>query len=160
MEISRVIDYSSEFPKISFGELSLRWYIMYYDGPLSGILDYKGERCYWHAQSGGDDYLDYDENGVVRLDDKGNEICLYYPIVYTVHKLSNEQIELENKKHALFEAYVGFNTNYFDDLTDENYGKMHPSSWHKIYYREANQFPEHPQALWSDETVIGWFTID
>lgn len=101
-----------EIPRLSGNndEIKLLWYLDYYDGELTGILEYKTQKCYFHMVN----HIEEDKK--------------YYRL-YAIVPLSDEEFSNELKRHELFRKHVGWHTDY---LTDKC--RIQPESeWHKFY---------------------------
>ena len=74
-------------------DLTMLWHNGYYDGPLSGVAEYNGNKVYFDC--------------IEEVDETGARI-------YGLYELSPEDIEYEEHWHNLFRDMVGCHTDYGD----------------------------------------------
>lgn len=112
------------------------WHCGYYDGPLSGVCLYKGERCWFeHAK----EYRNYSRT-------------------FKVVRLTPEQLKEEEYWHDLFEENVSTASSY-----DENekrhlsvdHSHLRPSETHHEFYDEQKK--NRKDRDFSKNEVIGYF---
>lgn len=105
-------------------ELKMLHHSDYYDGPLSGLALYNGQKV-WFAL---EDYED--EN-------------LFHCRTYGLYELSKEDLEEIEYWHKRFQQDVGYHTDYGDVYTREGMGK--DKKKFDDYYRDAKKFFEKPK---------------
>ncbi len=123
-------------PRIETAELRLLWHCDFWDGPRSGMLDYRGEQCWFQivAESEEDDSPWYRR--------------------FVVLRLTPEQHAEESRWHELFRARVGVHTDYEEQKTRPAEGFLWPKEhWHEFYDAYKQRTPPH----FSGCEVLGWF---
>ena len=115
------------------GRIQLLWVDGWWDGPLNGMCEYKGERLYYDLAS-----ADNDDNS-------------YH---YVLFRLSPEQLQQEEERHRDFVEYVG---NHYSYPPGENkrYGHdtMKPQSeWDKFYNKHKDESPH----VFVKEQAVVW----
>ena len=78
-------------------DLKMLWHVDYYDGPLSGIAEYQGERV-WFA--------------IVQLHD---EEPLVPECMFGLYRLTSEELNFEEVSHQRFRDLVGSHTDYGEE---------------------------------------------
>lgn len=119
----------------------------YYDGAMSGrviLLTHDGlSETFWATW--------FEECNEVDAD--RNPICGFYRR-YLLYRLSPGSNAEEQRRHALFEKYVGTHWSY-DGQGRRHHSGLKPQSEHHKYYDQAKHWPE-----WKPEgEVIGWFEL-
>jgi hypothetical protein len=110
-------------------KIELLYHSGYWDGPLSGVCLYQGERLWfndvhdYHSKTEDDKYLDMR--------------------IYALHRLTVEEWKQEDYWHDLFEKNVGTHTSYKNGK--RNYGEVHSSETHKLFYGPSKK-------AWEDGT--------
>jgi hypothetical protein len=89
-----------------------RWHLDYYDGPLAGIIEYKGKFLYARH--------------------------LYYMDRrwWAAWELTPEELQTEQTRHELFEKYVGTHTSYVPDGDGDyrvNHNVKPEGDWRQFY---------------------------
>lgn len=131
------MEYSS-YPKLY--DTRLLWHCSYYDGPINGVLEYKGQR-YWFSTCD-ENFEEYSSND--------EEVCWYRR--YTVHELIPEQLKDAQDNHDLFEMHVRTST-----YTEEGKpldGPCKPKENWKLYYDHVKG---KSKLDYSHNPIIGWF---
>lgn len=119
----------------------------YYDGPLNGRILLRHPDG--HTQSLWAQI--FEECNEIDADD--NPVCGFYRryLLYRLNPGSNAE---EERRHALFEKYVGTHWSY-DVNGQRQHSGLKPLSEHHKYYDQAKHWP-----AWKPEgEVIGWFEI-
>lgn len=126
---------AAELPHIDRKDVTLLFHWHYYDGPLSGALEWQGTR-YWFLAVFDDALGDYSG-------------------AYEVIALPDEQWERIDRAEALFREHVGTH-NVYDPVTQRrNIGAVKPGSGHHRFY-------DHPDACqgWDPGgTVVATFRL-
>jgi|SRR5579859_979807 len=122
-----------ELPKVETKEVRLLWHSSYWDGPVDGLLIYKG-RKYWFEM------LDDGEvPGDVRR--------------FLIIELSPAELDEEERWHELFRAKVGMHCDY-DEAGKARLGELRPKEmWSEFYAAYDRRKPRQ----WSGNRVIAWF---
>jgi hypothetical protein len=120
-------------PRIAGDEVQLLWPSDYWDGPLSGLLVFRGERCWFQNVAENEDFTD--------------PAAWYRRFV--VLRLTSEQLEDELYWHDLFRKHVGTHTDYGAER-----GEVLPREQHRHFY-DAYRLRKPPD--YSDCEVLGWF---
>jgi hypothetical protein len=125
-----------EIPKIERSDLRLLWHSGYWDGPTSGMLEYRGQK-YWFETF---------------YDDPDSPT---YPRWQFVLRLSDEQLAEEERWHLLFREKVGTHTDY-DETGRPTVGELHRETMLDEFYIPYRQ--RIPRDL-SDAEIIAWFEV-
>jgi hypothetical protein len=121
-------------PRIDREEVRLLWHSDYWDGPLSGMLAYRGEECWFEA---------------VAENDPAGRWCRRFVLL----RLSAGQRADEVRWHGLFREHVGHHTDY-DDRGGRPVGSVHPpEKWPGFYDAYRRRTPPD----YSANAVLGWF---
>lgn len=133
----------SKYPKVE--NPKLLWHSNYWDGPLSGAVEYEGKMCFFQMA----------EENIPGEDEKPS----FYRR-FVILELSPEEIEEENYWHALFREHVGTHTDYEHDPLSSGrsraHGRVKPSSEHHKFYDPYKQ-REHKD--YTENRVLAWFEI-
>lgn len=125
---------SRDLPQLVPEAVNLLWHDDFWDGPLSGLLEYRGERLWFQLAEEADD-----------------PVAGWYRR-YLVVRLTPEQLREEEKWHGLFRRCVGTHTDYRSD--ERQPGAVHPrEQWSEFYDAYAKR---NPRSLDENE-VVGWF---
>lgn len=132
-------------PQISRDDVNWLYVSGYYDGPLSGrviVRSYSGALPSLWAQV-------FEECTALDADD--NLVCGFYR-KYVLYRLSKGSNAEEERRHKLFEKYVGTHWSYDVNGQRQHSGLRPQSEWHK-YYDQAKHWPN-----WEPEgEIVGWF---
>lgn len=135
-------------------EMKKLWYLGYWDGVWSGVCEVDGQKCFF-------DFLEawYDNNRYPDEDDLDYDTfeAPWYRR-FLIVKLTDEQYQELEKRHAKFQRMVGCHTDY-----DEN-GKCGTknsptatSETLKQYYDEAKVEVLSPMEAATEDHVLGWY---
>jgi hypothetical protein len=117
-------------------ELRLLWHADFWDGPRSGMLDYRGEQCWFQA--------------VAESEEDGSTWYRRFIVL----RLSHEQHAEECRWHELFQAKVGVHTDYDEHEMRPAVGSLWPPErWHEFYDAYKQRTPPD----FSANEVLGWF---
>ena len=114
----------------------LLWPLNYWDGPISGILEYQGRHYYFDR---------CDESDI-------EDETATWSRRYLVYELSKEEFNEEMQWHNLFREHVGTHTDY-DEHGRTNHA-VRPQSEHHKYYEKAK---ERTPRDYTQNKIIGWF---
>ena len=78
------------------------------------------------------------------------------PRTATLHSLTDEQMKVEEQRHALFVQNVGNHTDY-DSAGKRTVGALHPTSRRDAYYKSASATAARPP--YEKTPAIGWFVL-
>jgi hypothetical protein len=120
-------------PKIDRKDVRILWHCGYWDGPLSGIALYQGQK-YWF-----------------RVIDRDAE-----PRAAALQSLTREQLQFEENRHTLFQQHVGTHTDY-DSSGKRNVGALRPKSEWQKYYTTVPATAQQP--TYEGNPIIGWFEL-
>lgn len=141
------LEYYHQMPQIAESDIRLLWHMSYYDGPLDGILLYKGKMHRFQIFQ------------PLRVDEVKDRIDPYdvlwndHYVRYLIIELTSEQIAEEEYWHRLFQQKVGTHTDY-DETGRRTIGATRPRElWNEFY--ELYQARK-PMDL-SDNVIVGWF---
>ena len=126
-------------PQIARKQIRLCWHDDYYHGPITGLLEYHGEKYWFHM---------CDENLQHANDPSWHRR-------YLVIELSPAQLQEEEEWHNLFREKVGTHTDYNAQGYREP-GHIHSQQSQVEFYRAYN---EREEPDYSDNNVIGWFQL-
>jgi hypothetical protein len=102
--------------EINFEDITLLWSVNWYDGMLSAIGEYKGQKCFLKCVK---DEFEADHR------------------VYLVYRLTDAEFAEEEKWHKLFRENVGTHTEYIDGKRE---GKVAPQKlWDNFMSRTISQ---------------------
>jgi hypothetical protein len=116
-------------------ELRMLWIDDYYDGPLSGMLLFKGRLCRYECCD--------------LADEHGNANVWRY----VIRELSDDQIADEERWHALFVEHVG---DHWTIHGDGHRGAVKPASEHAKFYDEYNK---RGRVDYSTRPIVAWFEM-
>ena len=95
------------------------WHSNYYDGPLSGMADYKGKKVWFDCVE--------------------DEHCNIYNIrIFGLYELSDEEVKEEEHWHQFFCDNVGKHSNYVDGKREADSASYTQESF-DYYYKEAKK---------------------
>lgn len=114
------------------------WSTDWWDGPLSGVAEYDGEKMYFSMK---------DED-----DETGRR-------TFNLYRLTPEQMERELAWHALFKENVGDHTEYGPDGRRRREGTtLKPQEqWAKFYDNYPPYKTREPRHDLSKAELVGWF---
>lgn len=138
-----------ELREESKGNTRMLWHHDYWDGPISGVILWDNEMC-WFSQKGDDIYIKKEISEEEKLEliemSKKDNISLddsdFYDYEhwreYDVYKVPDEIMNDIVFNHELFKKYVGDHTDY-----DENglrpIGKLRPRELHSKFYERKEE---------------------
>jgi hypothetical protein len=131
-----------DLPQIAFEAVTLLWHDDFWDGPLSGLLLWQGERLWFQMQE------QYEPP-----DDADTTPWPWYRR-YLVVRLTPEQLREEEGWHDLFRKCVGTHTDYQSNGQRVEVGAVQPKERHAEFYDAYSQ--RVPMNLTMNE-VVGWF---
>ena len=128
----------ARLPRIPAEEVRLLWVSDFWDGPLEGIAEYRGERCL---------YVVAEPDRIGAPDEERS---------WVLYRLTDEQLREQERWHALFVKYVG---GHFDHTGTASPELARKEDWERFYGPYQAEYRE-PQ-LHRDQAV-GWcdaFTV-
>jgi hypothetical protein len=129
-----------DLPQIAAGDVALLWHDDFWDGPLSGVLLWRGERFWFQMRE------EYEPPG-----DAGAEPWPWYRR-FLVIRLTPEQLREEEGWHELFTRCVGTHSDDPDGRRET--GAVHPKErWPEFYEAYNRRVPVDP----TRNEVVGWF---
>lgn len=155
------------------GETRLLWHCNYWDGPLSGVMLWKGEKCWFQSVNDISVRVDFtpDETEDWRkiCSEEGFQFrlneCAEYENhrIFQVYRIPVDEMQKIEEEHALFEQYVGTHTSY-DENGNRPHGKtdgshLRPYSEHQKYYERKDKHTFHIDPKTSKYDCIGVFEI-
>jgi hypothetical protein len=138
-----------ELREESKGNTRMLWHHDYWDGPISGVILWDNEMC-WFSQKGDDIYnkKEISEEEKVELINwaKENNHTLdemdFYDFnhwrIYDVYRIPKETMDAIIFNHELFKKYVGEHTDY-DENGVRPIGKLRPSELHSMFYERREE---------------------
>lgn len=126
-----------QLPQAAHGDFQLLWHCDYWDSPRSGLLLYRGERCWFE---------------VLAENDEEDEPYVWWRR-FAIVRLTPEQLAEEEYWHALFRQKVGTHTDY-DETGVRCKGELHSKSeWRDFYAAYALRTPMNLD----NNEVLAWF---
>ena len=123
--------------QISRDEVQLLWYCDSWDGPLSGICFYQGQR-YWFA---------------AMRPEKNN---YRHPRQMGVYLLSTEALQAEEEIQRRFQTYVGMHTTYDEENQRPISELLRPhEEWEQFY----SWYRQQPKRDYHNNEIVGWFEL-
>jgi len=132
-------DSLNKLDKIDRHEVKLLWANEWWDGPISGMLMYRGEKCWFQL------FIDPDDPEVEK-----------FPRQYLVIELSNDQLKEEEYWQTLFLEMVGSN-NVWDEDGIRHTDRLKPLESRNEFFKLAKK--RKPTDL-SENRVVGFFAKD
>lgn len=141
-----------ELREESVGQTRMLWHSNYWDGPMSGLMLWNGEKAWFNMKS--------EENIKSNMSDEDwNDYVLYYKEhyneepdeedrieydrirVFNVHRLPKNIMEAVEHNHELFRKYVGTHTDYDMNgnrgrgaTSSKDLGDLRPYNQHSKFY--------------------------
>lgn len=125
------------YPQIPRSEVKLLWHCEFRDGPLSGMLRYAGEMC-WYAM-------------IIENENDGESWYRRFAVIH----LTPDQLADEQYWHDLFRQHVGTHTDYGVDERRTLGAVLPKAGWHQFY----NKYNERIKTDYSTRPVLGWFEV-
>lgn len=124
-------------PQISDRDVRLLWHSDYWDGPLSGMLSYRGEKL-WFS-----------------LVDQADGLRVAWYRRFAIVRLRPEELADECRWHDLFRQCVGHHTDY-DENGRREIGALHPATTHDAFYNSPDWLSRGDRD-YRDRACVGWF---
>ena len=126
-----------QLPQIPRSDVQLLWHADYWDGPRSGLLLFRGQRCWFEVFAENDDE---------------DEPYVWWRR-FAILRLTPDQLAEEEPWHALFREKVGTHTDY-DATGARQKGELRPQKeWWEFYIACAGRTPQN----FNSNEVLGWF---
>lgn len=135
-EISGQTDGFRAVSQVSREVVTLLWHSSFWDGPLSGMLLFNGERLWFEMVAENDDE---DLRGWYRR--------------FAIVRLRPEQLTEEEAWHDLFRANVGWHSDYDMDAPGRCKGLRPQEQWQAFYVPYGQRSPLNL----SRNEVVAWF---
>lgn len=131
-------------PFLPFADLTLLWHCDFWDGPQSGLLNWRGERYWFQVQ---EEYAP----------PEGDEAAYPWYRRFLVIRLTEQQLRDKDEWHELFRRCVGTHTDYRPNGDGmRGVGVVRPrEQWAEFY--DAYQQRTPPDL--SRNEVVGWFEM-
>lgn len=133
-DICKNISLLNTLPQLTDKDYQLMWISGFWDAPLSGMLQWQNQYCWFHMVAENDDW---------------NENTWYRK--YAVIALTIDQIKKEFQVHHDFQRYVG---THWDRSSIENTPAFIPGKSH-LFYEKHNHHIQHLQNF-DKNTVVAW----
>jgi hypothetical protein len=127
-------DTIEKIKKVDRDEVRLLWHVSYWDGPLTGLALYAGQKCWFQV---------VDPEAETR--------------VAVLRSLTKDQLAGEEEDHRLFQEHVGMNTDY-DSSGNREVGHLRPVETRQVYYSAATG-AEASRQSYGANPIIGWFEL-
>jgi len=122
-------------PQIPRADVTLLWYSDFWDGPITGLLLWRGERVWFQM-----------------IDENAEHEAWYRR--FLLIRLSEQQLRDEVWWHELFRRHVGTHTDY--DRAEGDPGTVRPrEQWAAFYDPYSKRAP----LDLSQNEVLGWFEL-
>ncbi|TQF12896.1 hypothetical protein FJV41_26625 [Myxococcus llanfairpwllgwyngyllgogerychwyrndrobwllllantysiliogogogochensis] len=121
----------TKLPRLRSEEVKLLWVSNFWDGPLEGMAEYRGERCFYVVA----------EQELIAARDEMRRWVLY--------RLTPEQLGEEERWHALFVRHVGAHFDFTGTPAPEG-AHPHPERFYEPYQAEYR-----PPLLGAGQ-ALGW----
>jgi len=132
------------FPQASRDNVHMLWHTDYWDGPLSGLCIWNGEKYWFHNV--------FEEHFEAREDHQCSQQNRYY----CLFMLTPQELQEKEYWHGEFRKYVGNHSDYDED--GQRAGTIHPQSEHYKFY---NRYKDHVETFKPRiDRVRAWFTDD
>lgn len=123
-------------PQIPRADVSLLWHCDYWDGPITGLLLWHGERLWFQM-----------------IDESGENEAAWYRRFLLI-RLSEQQLRDETWWHELFRQHVGTHNDY--KRAEDDPGTVRPGEqWNSFYIPYSKRVP----LDLSQNEVLGWFEM-
>lgn len=149
----------------SEGKTRILWHFNYWDGYLSGLCLWDGEKCWFQSYNETVEILHWSEEEIeewkVTCKEMGWDFniqeCEDHSITryFKVYKLPEEVLEALEFNHNLFVKYVGNHTEY--DENGKRSGVVKPQSLHNKFYNNRQEQKSYTMNL-EEYEVLGEFT--
>lgn len=113
-----------KLPLIPKTEYKLLWHDDYWDGPVQGMLEYKGEKLYFMMHKDGE-YKKGTDSFTLRT--------------FTVYKLKPDILARQMDWHKLFQRLVGTHTDYENETSGKFSAQTHPN-WESFFERKKKEY--------------------
>ena len=135
-EISEQPEGLCAVPQVSRDSVQLLWHHDFWDGPKSGLLLYKKERCWFACVA----------------ENEGEDPASWYRR-FAIVQLSAQQLEEEERWHELFRRNVDWHNDYVKELPEWYEGLRPREQWQAFYEPYNNRVP----LDLSENEVLAWF---
>lgn len=145
--------YVFRYRRFERGDVKLKWHLGYYDGPVSGILMCEGKMC-WFDEC--DEWLNH-EALVDALHANEDDCDPPWSRRFLIYELSDEEYELERRKHALFQR-IGFHSDYDEEgrRVSSDAHRFSNEAWDAMC-SESDALPKRPNYVSEHHRILGWF---
>lgn len=131
------------------------WHAGYWDGPLSGVCEIDGQKCWYEAVA---EWID--DNSYPSEDDPAyEEFEPPWYRRYLIHKLTDAQFKEIEAWHDKFRRMVGTHCDYDDQGIRSNfhYNETITPETFKQYYEESKTQKVIDVGPVSDDQILGWY---
>lgn len=151
--IETYLETYQSFPKLN--NVKLLWHNGYWDGPINGVCNVDGNKCWYERIEDWNDKNQYPHEDDLSYGDFSPP----WNRRYLVHKLSKKQYETILARHLKFNSMVGGHCDYDEDgkRTAFHYNdKITPATSNQYYQEQKREEPYDPSPE-SEDLIIGWF---
>jgi hypothetical protein len=155
-----------EFREESNGNTRMLWHHDFWDGPITGVILWNGEYCWFNqieevnietpmSEEDKTEYIKYCEQNGYKWD---KYVFVDYESyrIYNVYRMPRTVMKAIIFNHSLFKYYVGTHTEYDNDgLRHRN---LRPSFMHEVFYANRSEHKKVDLNLNTRE-VIGTFKM-
>lgn len=120
----------------------LLWHCGYWDGPLSGVCLYQGERCWFEAIDPFDEELD----------------DYVYPRRAGLYRLSPDELQVQEELHRQFQRDIGMHTDYDEHEQRPFEGAVRPRDEWKGFEVWLQHQPKRTFDF-RQNVMLGWFDL-
>lgn len=133
-----------ELREESNGNTRLLYHLNYWDGPISGVMLWNGERCYFNQFSERSERIKWSDEEIEdwkkHCEENGREFdiddCEDWDLYrhYKVYRTPPNVMRDIDEDHELFRRYVGVHTDYDENGRRCLVNHLRPAKFHKLFY--------------------------
>ena len=154
-----------ELREESKGETRILYHLNYWDGPISGVCLYNGQRCYFNTiDEVTEEYLMSDKDwedwcmwqlSIGKEIDPDDRTEINWYRIFAIYETPKEDIEILDENNNMFCKYVGTHNNYDNsgcrgsgarvpvrEDHPEDLGDLKPYSEHDKFYKAKRREPK------------------
>lgn len=124
-------------PHVARSCVKLLWHSTFWDGPLSGLLVYQEEMCWYE----------------MIIENEDDSLSWYRR--FAIIRLEASQLADELYWHELFRQHVGSHTDYGDDQRRTPATILPREGWNQFYDNYAKRL----KPDYSTNLILGWFEL-
>ena len=140
----------------------LLYHLNFWDGPLSGVMLWEGERVFFNCIDTFFEIEPWTEEEINNYKDRNKNNLIdedyfdYNQIrIFAVYRIEANVMESIDYNHERFRTYVGYHTDYNEEGKRE-IGNLKPSKLHDEFYKKPDLLRKYELNL-KDENILGYF---